>query len=210
MTSRKSGDRQPTVDLEALVGPLSAALAPQITKMVEAEFTRRALASQSSTVTGRGTVNKAAEGGGNDTSQNESSDEGLAGTDGDIDSHSHDHIENDFEGPVTKNKTGSSPSHINRKRKREDEEELGELSDSMDENDRLYDPIEMYRESKATWKVPKETEKYLEMYTKRSLNKDERRSMADTFSKPDVLSVSMPRVDDSFLNLLRQQGVSLK
>jgi len=193
MTSTTNGGNTPNIDLDALVGSLSAALSPQISKMIEAEFVKRggAMESPSFLATGQSTVNIER---GGEASRNKSSGAGLADNDGEEDTP-HEPVD-----------------RVGQKRKSRSELEFGELSDTNDDDDdeKALDPIEMYLESKGTWKVPKETSRYLDAYAKRSLNRDERRSMLETFPIPDVTSVAMPRVDEPFLNLLKQQGVSLK
>jgi len=217
-TKRSKSDRAPPViDMEALVGPLTAALAPQITKLVEAEFEKRAASFQA---IGNKSKNLD-EGGGNDTSPTGGSDEGLAKNDSDsgpgLKSRNDDELEQSPCGDARESSLRKAELSIqspggSKKRKLidlDEEHEQGELSDTTEE-DRVMDPLDIYLESKLTWTVPKETGRYLQAYTKRALSKDERRAMVDSFPKPADVSVAMPRVDDAFLNLLRQQSVQLK
>lgn len=199
MTSTGGTGSAPEIDLETIVGSVTAVLTPQITKMIQAELTRHGAAGAAckSPETGHGTVNE--ERGGR-ASRNKSSGRGLA--DMEIDT------------PEGGNSSEETPHKSNgrsdRKRKSRSDDECGEISDSTDDEEKIFDPIEMYQESKGTWRVPNETARYIDSYAKRSLNKDERKSMLDVFPRPDVTSAAMPRVDEAFLNLLKQQGISLK
>ena len=182
--SKKDSATATSVDISQLVGPLTAALAPQITQIIETEFKRReayiAYTGPSKSASGQGTDEIHA-----DSNQNKNSASG----------HGTDEIHAD-----------SDEQGTNHKRRLDSDMSDGEATD--DEN--IMDPLDAFAENSLSWKAPKETARYLEAYMRRSLTKDERKAILNAYPRPSEASTSMPRVDEPFSNLLKQQGVQLK
>jgi hypothetical protein len=195
--SSPSGDNSSgSIDFDHLIGPLSAALAPSIVEIINNEFSKRVKSKKSEKDTSRRTVVE---------SENDSTSEDDSSV----------HFDGGRSTPDTKRCQkgaggGTGPRKNNRKRPHEEDEKSddGELTSASE--DEMLDPVAMYSEAEKVWSAPRTTRKYLQSYVRRSLSSEERKSIMEKFPLPDGPEVKLPKVDEAFMHLLRQERVTLK
>ena len=185
-------------DINQLIGPLTSALVPQIKHLINSEFEKQKISHESHV-----------------RSENIGVD-GRVGPSKNVvlnTTEMNKNIQKEAEDSFS-----SNLSNVNedRSRKRKyvtigDDEtpDDGELH-SEDDDIQILDPLDVYSQSVKPWSAPEATTKYLKSYMRRSLNNDERKSILENFPLPLGPEVMSPRVDATYLQLLKRKGISLK